>query len=103
MAPGIKNRLAIVRTSIIFIRVASNATRLGSNATRSPLRMAYRILLPKPPGILARTSQTEMCGWHLSPMVTHRILFISFVDYGMQVSADHGIPAGEQGYISAGT
>jgi hypothetical protein len=36
-------------------------------------------------------------------MVTHRILFISFVDYGMQVNADHGIPAGEQGYISAGT
>ena len=65
--------------------------------------MAYRTLLPKPSGRLARTSQTEMCGWYLSPMVTHRILFISFVDYGMQVNADHGIPAGEQGYISAGT
>ena len=55
--------------------------------------MACRIVLSKYIGIrLPRTSQTETYGWKWSPIVKHGILFIPFVDRGMQVNASHRNP-----------
>ena len=92
MAPGSKNRLAIVRTSIIFISVASIAIQFEVMQPEVRARWPIESCCPSAQEDWHAPRRLKCTGGSGSPIVKHWILVISFVNHGMQVGESPGSP-----------
>ena len=86
MAPGSKSRLAILRTSTIFIRVASILTHFEVVQPKVRVRWFIASRREKGLGRPAVPPRTGIRRWQWSPIVKHSIFRISFACHGMQMS-----------------
>ena len=90
MAPGSKSRLAILRTSTIFIRVASILTHFEVVQPKVRVRWFIASRREKGLGRPAVPPRTGIRRWQWSPIVKHSIFRISFACHDMQMSGSCG-------------